>query len=62
MKVLLWLLLLAAFLFNLISYFLWDGSFQALMSVGSGLMCLAAAGGLWLLRSRRAEPCSSVAS
>ncbi|MFF0627417.1 hypothetical protein [Streptomyces sp. NPDC004296] len=56
MKVLLRLLLLAAFLFNLGSYFLRDGSFQALMSVGSGVLCLAAAGGLWLLRSRRAAP------
>ncbi|MFF8785025.1 hypothetical protein [Streptomyces sp. NPDC015125] len=55
MKVLLWLLFLAAFLFNLLSYALWDGSFQALMSVGSGLICLAAAGGLWLFRRRSAE-------
>ncbi|MGD3112228.1 hypothetical protein [Streptomyces sp. YGL11-2] len=62
MKVLLRLLVLTAFLLNLISYFLWDGSLQALMSVGSGLICLAAAGGLWLLRSRRAEPHSSVVS
>ncbi|MER7989576.1 hypothetical protein ABTY53_28910 [Streptomyces noursei] len=52
MKALLWLLLLAAFLLNLLSYALWDGSFQALMSVGSGLVCLATAGGLWGLRRR----------
>ncbi|QHC23525.1 hypothetical protein [Streptomyces sp. GS7] len=62
MKVLLRLLVLAAFLFNLVSYFLWGGSLQALTSVGSGLICLAAAGGLWLLRSRRTAPSSSVAS
>ncbi|EPY92871.1 hypothetical protein [Streptomyces noursei] len=54
MKPLLWLLLLAALAFNLLSYALWDGSFQALMSVGSGLLCLAAAGGLWVLRGRGA--------
>ncbi|MGW5817701.1 hypothetical protein ACFIN9_24070 [Streptomyces noursei] len=54
MKPLLWLLLLAALAFNLLSYALWDGSFQALLSVGSGLLCLAAAGGLWGLRGRGA--------
>ncbi|MFF8955825.1 hypothetical protein [Streptomyces sp. NPDC014894] len=52
MKVLLWLLLLAALLFNLVSGLLWDGSVQALLSVGSGLICLTVAGFLWRIRVR----------
>ena len=55
MKALLWLLLVAAFVFNLATYALWDGSFRAAMSLCSGAVCLACAGGLWLLRSRRAQ-------
>lgn len=62
MKILLWLLLLAALLFNLVPYALWDGAFQALLSVGSGMTCLAAAGMLRLPGSRGAATGSRAAS
>ncbi|MFK0297028.1 hypothetical protein ACIQU6_42075 [Streptomyces sp. NPDC090442] len=55
MKALLWLLLVAALVFNLATYALWDGSLRAVLSLGSGAVCLACGGGLWLLRGRRAQ-------
>ncbi|MFB7636585.1 hypothetical protein ACFC0M_37355 [Streptomyces sp. NPDC056149] len=55
MKALLWLLLVAALVFNLATYALWDGSLRAVLSLGSGAVCLACAGGLRLLRGRRAQ-------
>ncbi|NBE53767.1 hypothetical protein [Streptomyces boluensis] len=51
-KLVLWLVLLAALLTNLTSPFYLEGSSQALLSVGTGAVVVAAAGGLWHLRSR----------
>ncbi|GAA2604925.1 hypothetical protein [Streptomyces axinellae] len=55
MKPLLWAVLVAAVAFNVSTSLLFDGAQQALLSVASGVVSLACAGGLYALRDRRSH-------
>ncbi|SDJ53105.1 hypothetical protein [Streptomyces indicus] len=52
MKPLLWLVLVAALVVNVSSSFLWEGATQVAVSIPTGVVLLASAVGLWLLRDK----------
>ncbi|GAA2583662.1 hypothetical protein ACWCO0_13960 [Streptomyces tubercidicus] len=54
MKALLWCVLVVAVLFNVSTSFAFDGVRQVLFSVGSGVVVLGSAVGLFLMRTKRA--------
>ncbi|MFJ6572467.1 hypothetical protein ACIQNU_34170 [Streptomyces sp. NPDC091292] len=53
MKALLWLLLLAAVAVNISTSILFDGTQQALLSIGTGVVALASGLALYLTRPKR---------
>ncbi|MEU5210351.1 hypothetical protein [Streptomyces sp. NPDC020742] len=54
MKALLWCVLVLALVFNVSTSFAFDGLQQVLVSVGSGVVVIGSAVGLFLLRGKRA--------
>ncbi|MCZ2525339.1 hypothetical protein ACFW9F_24840 [Streptomyces sp. NPDC059506] len=55
MKALLWVLLVAAVAVNASTSFAFDGGKQIAISVGTGIIALASAAALFLLRPKRAK-------
>ncbi|MEU8681119.1 hypothetical protein [Streptomyces sp. NPDC048611] len=53
MKALLWFVLVVAVAFNVTTSFAFDGVQQVLVSVGSGIVVIGSAVGLFLRRTRR---------
>ncbi|MEU8780798.1 hypothetical protein [Streptomyces sp. NPDC048637] len=53
MKALLWFVLVVAVAFNVTTSFAFDGVQQVLVSVGSGVVVIGSAVGLFLMRTKR---------
>ncbi|MGY0060203.1 hypothetical protein ACWY4P_27280 [Streptomyces sp. LZ34] len=54
MKSLLWIALMIALVANVLTSFTFDGVTQILVSVGTGVVVLASAAGLYVLRDKQA--------